>query len=210
MSAMDDFASTAAASQRKRRGRAMAAIAVLALVAAAIVWSQGRTYHLAVVEKGVLYRSGNRSVPELANAVRMEHIKTVVSLIDDQELADPGKPQFLEEQAYLQKNGIRQERIPVKLGGWPTTDDVKRFLAIVADAGNRPVLVHCAQGVRRTGMFVAAYQEAGLGYSREKAKDAIQAFGHGSRTVEDVKKFIDTYDPSLGIMATTLPTGGEE
>jgi protein tyrosine phosphatase (PTP) superfamily phosphohydrolase (DUF442 family) len=196
---------------RKKSWRKLAALLALLLLAPAIsVWWGGRTYHFASVQDGVLYRSGNRGLNEFANGIRREHVKTVVSVIDDNELNDPSKPQFKEEAQFLMQSGVRQERIPVKLGGWPGGDDLKRFLAIVSDPKNRPVLVHCAQGVRRTGMFVAAYQESVLGYDRMQAKDAIETFGHSNRVTDDIRAFIDDYDPVTMSMATTRPATSNE
>lgn len=167
------------------------------------------TYHLATVEPNVLYRDGNRGVRELDNAVEKVKPRTVVSLIEDRELADPEKPEFEAEMKYLEKKGVRVERIPVKLGGWPSRESVQRFLAVVNDKENQPVLVHCAQGVRRTGMMVAAYQQAMLGYNDGKAKEAILTFGHSQRTVGDVQRFIEGYDPATGAVPEGLEEGKE-
>ena len=153
-----------------------------------------QTYHLETVQAGVLYRDGNRGMREFETAIRKVKPKTVVSLIDDNELADPKKPMFGEEMTWCGQQGVNVVRIPVKLGGWPTTADVRKFLDLVQDERNQPVLVHCAQGVRRTGMFVAAYQESVLGWNDKKAKDELLTFGHSQRTVKDVQRFIDVYD----------------
>jgi protein tyrosine phosphatase (PTP) superfamily phosphohydrolase (DUF442 family) len=124
-------------------------------------------------------------------------------------MADPKKPQFKQELTYLNEQGIRVERIPVKLGGWPTAADVEKFLKIATDPGSQPVLVHCAQGVRRTGMMVAAFQEAVLKYEDQKVRDAIITFGHSNRTVGDVQRFIDGYDPKTGAVPTSMPASKE-
>jgi protein tyrosine phosphatase (PTP) superfamily phosphohydrolase (DUF442 family) len=118
--------------------------------------------------------------------------------VDDSEIADPQKPQFEYEKDVLETKGIKLERIPVQLGGWPKKSDVDRFLQIVNNPENQPVLVHCAQGVRRTGMMVAVYQMAQMGYDKERAKAAILRFGHSDRTANDVRRFIDGYDPATG------------
>lgn len=153
-----------------------------------------QTYHFAAVADGVLYRDGNRGMREFETAVRKSGARTVVSLIDDQEMADSGKPQFREEAEFCQRQGINLVRVPVKLGGWPDSADVRKFLETVQDKSRQPVLVHCAQGVRRTGMMVAAFEETVLGWDRDKAKAATMTFGHSERTAKDVVRFIDVYD----------------
>lgn len=154
-----------------------------------------QTYHLATVQDGVLYRDGNRNLREFKHALLQTKAKTVVSLIDEDELHNSAKPQFLQETNYCTANSIQYIRIGVKLGGWPSSDDLKTFLGIVSNPANQPVLVHCAQGVRRTGMFVAAYQESVLHQSPTQAKDAILSFGHKAADTDDVRRFIDAYDP---------------
>lgn len=152
-------------------------------------------YHLATVQSGVLYRDGGKSIHQMSRAVEQTGARTVVSLVDDQEINNASKPQFAEEEPYLKSHGVYYQRIPVKLGGWPTSGDIQAFLHTVADPTSRPVLIHCAQGVRRTAMFVAAYQESVLGYDKTRAKAAIVSFGHSDRTIDDIVRFIDNYDP---------------
>lgn len=198
---------------RKTRSSRVLLRALLVVVIAGagfLVWRQYfETYHLATVQQGVLYRDGVQSIREFETAIKRVKPKTVVSLIDDSEIDHPRKPQFRKEQQLLAEAGIRLERIPVKLGGWPERQDVQKFLEIVSKPENQPVLVHCAQGVRRTGMMVAAYQEAMLGYNDQQAKDAILAFGHSERTVKDVKKFIEEYDPKTGDVPAGLASSRE-
>ena len=192
----------------RRSGTRLALLFILigAAVGFGVWWYWGKTYHLATVQPGVLYRDGNQSIRQFKNAIRKVQPKTVVCLVDDNEVASKDKPQFAQEFEYLKEQGIRLERIPIPLGGWPTSDDVRNFVRLVSQPQNQPVLVHCAQGVRRTGMMVAAYQLSvdPQHYDKEKAKAAILTFGHSERTAADVKKFIDGYDPATQT-ATTLP-----
>lgn len=184
---------------RRRRALVLVTVGLLLGLSAFGVWRERfQTYHLATVTPGVLYRDGNRGLREFENAVRQSGAKTIVSLIDDRELAAADKSQFKHEADFLARSGIRLERIPVKLGGWPTAADVAKFLSVVEDKRSQPVLVHCAQGVRRTGMMVAAYQKSELKLTDEQAKSAILTFGHSRRTVGDVERFIDGYDPAVG------------
>ena len=195
---------------RRRAGRLLIVAIITLGAAGAYVWRcYLDTYHLATVQPRALYRDGNQSPCQFETAVRKVRPKTVVSLIDDNELADAGKPQFRAEEEYLGKQGVRLERIPVKLGGWPTKADVDKFLAITSDSANHPVIVHCAQGVRRTGMMAAAYQMAKMGYDKEQAKSNLLTFGHSERTVADIRRFIDGYDPATGKVPENLMPSDE-
>ena len=143
-------------------------IAVVVLVTGGVLlwWAKFATYHFAVVQDGILYRDGNRGVREFSHAIERGHIKTVVSLVDDAEFASAQKPEFKAEIAWCQARDVRIERVTIPLGGWPTEENVRHFLSVVSDKANQPVLVHCAQGVRRTGMMVAAYQRSAMGLGR--------------------------------------------
>lgn len=195
---------------RRRFGRVLFVLLVALVAGGAYVWHcHLATYHLATVQPQVLYRDGNQSPCQFETAVRRVKPKVVVSLIDDNELADENKPQFQAEAEYLAAKGVRLERIPVKLGGWPTKADVDKFVSLAAKADNQPVLVHCAQGVRRTGMLVAAYQMKQMGYDKDRAKESILRFGHSDRTANDVIRFIDGYDPATGTVPENLMPSNE-
>lgn len=168
-----------------------------------------KTYHFVEVQPAVLYRTGNQGLREFSTAVRRSESKTIVSLIDDQEQADATKPQFSQEAEMAAKQNIKFVRVPVKLGGWPTSADVQAFLAAATDAKNQPVIVHCAQGVRRTGMMVAAYQMSVLNYDKAKTVAAIESFGHSDRTIADIKKFIEIYDPATRSVTQTMQQSEE-
>ncbi len=197
---------------RRRYGRPLRLLILFLLVVASLVFWRNHvaTYHLATVQQGVLYRDGNRGINTFLTGIRKAKPKTIVCLIDANELADHNKPQFAAELKQAPGEGANIIRIPIPLGGWPTSDDIQKFLAIVADKSNQPVLVHCAQGVRRTGMLVAAYQQSVLGYDKAQAKAAILSFGHKEKTIDDVKRFIDLYDPATRSLTTQPAMTGVE
>jgi protein tyrosine/serine phosphatase len=197
-----------------RKPRSLARVIFIAFAIALgatafVVYQKQHTYHLATVQEGVLYRDGLKSPTQFATTLDRVHPRTVVSLIDDKEFIDRDKPQLGAESQLCESRGIKLDRIPVPLGGWPSSDDVREFLKIVSDKQNQPVLVHCAQGVRRTAFFVAAYQESVLGYDKSKTKAAVLSFGHHGGTIDQINKFIDGYDPQTQTVPADLGTGSE-
>lgn len=164
-------------------------------------------YRFEAVTPGVLYRDGMRNTWEFGTAIRRAQPKTVISLVTDAEVAEPRRGDFQGEARLLEQEGIDLVRMPVTFGGPPTQGQIEEFLSIVTDKDRQPVLVHCAQGVVRTGMMVAAYQREVLGYDKERALSEVEIFGKGWQRGVRVREFIEHYyDGTLSEMRTR---GGE-
>jgi protein tyrosine phosphatase (PTP) superfamily phosphohydrolase (DUF442 family) len=184
------------------------------LFAGILVWrSFFETYHLVVVDPGKLYRDGNRSLREFKNTLRKTNPKTVIAVVDHQEY---NEPEFVAARELAKSRGLETYWIPIKAGGYPTGDQVRKFLAIASHPAKQPVLYHDDEGIRRAGMMMAAYQETVLGYDDAKTIAAMQTFGHSERTIKDVRRFIEAYDPVNGLTvdlnpppATTQTAAGE-
>jgi protein tyrosine/serine phosphatase len=185
----------------------IAALIVIVVLGGVWVWINFvQTYHYAAVQPKVLYRDGFRTVREFNTGVNNARARTIVCLLDAKEREN--EP-FAIEHDYCRKSDIKFVWISVPLGGWPTDENVKQFLETVQKENSQPVLVHCAQGVRRTGMMVAAYQMSVLGWDKERTKKAILTFGHSRRSIGDIEKFIDGYDPVSKTTVSNLPVGAE-
>jgi len=155
-----------------------------------LVWT--RTYHFAEVRPGVLYRDGVRSMREFENTIGKAGIRTVIMLNDDAEVK---REPFKTELEFCRQRGIQLVRIPIAPGQRPETQQVQKFLQVLDEKGNWPVLVHCAQGVRRTGMMAAAYQMTVMGWDKQRAKAEVMLWGRKPDRLDDVRGFIDDYDP---------------
>jgi len=72
----------------------------------------------------------------------------------------------------------------------PTRGQVKQFLEIVMDPARRPVYIHCAQGIDRTGLMAGIYRIEHDGWTNEQALAEMKWFGHfpGWRDVENCLK----------------------
>lgn len=128
-----------------------------------------------VVEDGVLYRSGQLSPPVFERVVREHRIKTVVTL---RTTRDPSRPYPDEwERELCESRGIKHVRIvplvwsPDEKGEIPAERNVEKFLGLMADPANHPVLVHCFAGIHRTGQMCALYR---MELNRWSAADAVR------------------------------------
>ena len=113
---MDDAPPTP--SPRRHRWLAVALPAVLFAGGFLTWWFRFDTYHLVTVHEGVLYRDGNRGLREFRNALRKTNAKTVVCIVDDEEIK---AAEYLAEQELLRRKGVAFVRIPIVKGDWPTT-----------------------------------------------------------------------------------------
>lgn len=161
---------------RPRRALAAGAVALGAAVGAACL---GRAMHdherLLVVDPGVLLRSRLLSAERLEEVLRERGVRTVVNL---QPATINALPWHAAEAEACWRAGAVLVDLPLEAETPPSPREVARFLAVCDDPARRPVLVHCQHGVVRTGMLVAAYQIARLGWSNERALREMPSFGH--------------------------------
>ena len=84
------------------------------------------------------------------------------------------------------------------LGHHPPTDDqLEKWLDIVSDQANHPILLHCAQGVSRTGVMVAVYQIEFCGGNNKKVWEDLPRFGRDFDVSKRlaIKNYILNYQP---------------
>jgi protein tyrosine phosphatase (PTP) superfamily phosphohydrolase (DUF442 family) len=183
--------------RRARKRTTILVVLTLLQLVGFLVWRQYfQTYHLVVVDEGKLYRDGNRSLREFKNTLRKAKPRTVIAVVDEKEF---NEPEFVASRELVKSRGLTFHWIPIRAGWYPTAEQVREFLKIASDPANQPVLYHDDEGIRRAGMMMAAYQETVLGYDDARAKAGIRAFGHSDRTIDEVRRFIDAYDPVAGL-----------
>lgn len=180
----------------------LVAASLFAVPYAYSVQRKKQTHNFRVVEDGVLYRSGQLTPSGLERVIHDYGIRTVVSFRD----AEEGKsivPPDLWEEAFCATKGINHVRLPLRYwsfnekGVVPADENVKKFLAVLADPKNQPVLVHCFRGVHRTGMYCAIYRMEHQDWSNEDAIQEIQVLGYDNFQNEtDVRGYLERYVPS--------------
>jgi len=168
-------------------------LALLVLVAAYVaLWpSMGR---IAVVEEGRLYRSAELPPEKLADLCRELGIRTVVDFRKE-------SPKTEAEAGTLQAIGVRYVPLPTEQVPGPGV--VERFLSVMSDENNLPVLIHCVHGVGRTGLHAAVYRIEFQGWSNEQARwEAMLLSGFDSFQEDTPKgRFLMEYAPARGKQA---------
>jgi protein tyrosine phosphatase (PTP) superfamily phosphohydrolase (DUF442 family) len=121
--------------------------------------------NFAEVDRGRLYRSAQPTREGLQVARRRFGVRTVISFRS-----------FHSDRGDAEALGLQYYRIPFT--AWHvTSEDAVRFLRLVTDPRNYPILVHCQHGADRTGTMVAVYRIFVQGWSTERAMEELPRFG---------------------------------
>lgn len=138
-----------------------------------------------------LYRSAQPSAIGMRNAKEMG-IKTVVSL-----------RAFHSDRDEIGKTVLAYEHLSFKT--WhPEEEDVVKFLKIVTDVKQTPVLVHCQHGADRTGTMCAIYRIVVQGWTKE---DAVREMTTGDFGFHEVWKNLPPWIMALDVDALKKQVG---
>ena len=172
------------------------------LLAGPVGYAHYRDSHLRnlrLVQDGVLYRSGQLSLPGLKTVIHNQKVKTVVSLRDAAREGAP--PPDAAEEKYCRDQAIHYVRIPPKSwrandAGIASDEGFRRFREVMDDPKNYPVLIHCYAGVHRTGAFCAVYRMEYEHWSNEDAIKELKACGYKYLEDEwDLLGYLEAYQP---------------
>ena len=112
-----------------------------------------------------------------------KEIKTVVNLRNNEG-----------DGALVVPTGVRYEQIPFDT--WQVNEtDVVRFLKIVRNPNNQPVLLHCKHGADRTGMMTAIYRIVEQGWRKQDAIAEMAQGGFGYHPIwSNLIRYIEHMD----------------
>jgi len=147
-----------------------------------------------VVQPGALYRSGVLKPHHLETVIQRYGIRTVVNLRSVKERSDG--EWYQREKAICASANVAMLDLPIR-GDVPREDQVEQWFAMLEDPRQYPILIHCAQGVMRTGGMIALYEMEFLKKSNREALNDMPLFGHhldGSRH-GPLRQFILDYVP---------------
>ncbi len=162
-----------------------------------------QTRNFRVVREGILYRSAQMPLSGLKQVIHDYGIRTVVTLRDSH---DPGlMPPDLNEEKYCIDQEINYLRLPPL--GWedpsnprgpaPVEPNVRKFLRLMRDERNYPVLVHCFAGIHRTGAFTALYRMEFERWTHAEALAEMRACGYVELDDHwDILGYLEHFRPS--------------
>ena len=86
---------------------------------------------------------------------------------------------------HIKSLDMRYEQIIIR-NIQPTDEQIDRFLTILNDENNYPLLIHCQQGTHRTGVMSAIYRIEYQDWSNEAALDEMSTFLY-ALTIKPIK-----------------------
>lgn len=182
-------------------GLSVLALVVVAVPIALALGIQHDMRHFRTVREGLFYRSGQMNGPGLARTVHDFGIRTVITLRDAIKSGDP--PPDLSEENWCRENGLNYHRfrpLPWESGNQspaPVESNVSKYLQILGDANNYPILLHCFAGIHRTGTYTAIYRMEVEHWPIEKAVQEMRNCGYTHiENDKDLCGFIMGYRPS--------------
>jgi tyrosine-protein phosphatase SIW14 len=176
---------------------------VLLLIAAPVAYGlhvQAEFRKFRVITEGKLYRSGRLSLAALKRVIHDYGIRTVVSLRESD--AAGKEPYEAREEAYCEGQAINYYRIPPRnwsapAGPPPVEKGVRKFLAVMSDPDNYPVLIHCFAGIHRSGAYCAIYRMEFEHWSNAAAIAELEEGGYENLPVElDILGYLEDFRPS--------------
>ena len=168
---------------------------VIAVVVIAIT-GLVRHFHIknfCVVKEHILYTSGQPRGMDYTRLLYKYHIAAFVNVRSEAEHRE--RNWYNEEITWVKNNGVKYFELPVdrstnRADYFPDRTTQERFLEIMRDRNNLPVLLHGSSGRKRVSMLTAVWLIKAQGFSTNEAIEAVEQI-KASAVTEDEKKFIE-------------------
>lgn len=179
---------------------------IIVIVAVAPIMYYRSTYtegkRLREVVAGKVYRSGQMTTQGFEKAVKEYGIHTIVNLQEDFLDPDISEGYFtsatIKESALCRQLGVRYMVIGPDLVSRQKVHEkrpqaIERFLAVMDEPKNYPVLIHCKAGLHRTGVMVAIYRMEYEGWDKQAAIREVKKNGFGETGCTEANDYIIQY-----------------
>ena len=164
---------------------------VLALIIAASVGIV-RHFHIKnfnTVMPDVLYTSGQPRGMDYTRLLYKYHIAAIVNLRSTTEHREDNWHN--EEITWVKSNGVKYIELPIEkssvANGAPDVNAIEKFLAIMSEKSNLPVLVHDSSGKKRVAYLTAAWMLKSGGFTYEQTVEKIEKINDRPLNEEEIK-----------------------
>ena len=138
-----------------------AVIILLAGIIVFVCFFNINSHNFGIVNEGQIYRSSQPSESFLNRLIEQRKIKTIAVL-------KHSVPGF--EKNIATSKGIRIIQIKMSASKEPSAGEVEKFLEIINNPDNYPILVHCHGGADRTGLMIAIKRVEVDGWTVDEAE----------------------------------------
>ena len=147
--------------------------------------------NLHTVQRGRIYRSSQMSGARLLEVIDKYHIQTIVNLRGP----CPEFAWYQDECRITHERNVSQEDIVLSAIRLPPPAEVRRLVQVLCHA-QYPILLHCRQGVDRTGLAAVIVQLLEPNVSLAEARSQLSfRFGYiPYNGTENILKFVDFYE----------------
>lgn len=128
------------------------------------------------VMPGVLYTSGQPRGMDYTRLLYGYHIAAFVNLRSADEHHDQNW--YNEEIVWMKSNGVKYIELPIEKNspgdGIPDTEESRKFLEIMSQSTNLPVLLHDSSGKKRVSYLAAVWMLKSGGFNLQQTIDKVQ------------------------------------
>ncbi|PZU89685.1 MAG: protein phosphatase [Chryseobacterium sp.] len=145
---------------------------IIILIGTFVYYQKKVRYNLVTISENKVYNSGTVPPDKLPEFLNNHKIKTVIDLRDGEEQTELNpetkKEVGVEENAINKISGVNYFNLPTDQ--IPEDSTVDKFLKIMDNPKNYPVLIHCHHGVGRSRLFSSIYRIEYENFSNEDAR----------------------------------------
>jgi hypothetical protein len=134
-----------------------------------------RYKHFAIHDPEMVYRSAWLEGDAFRDLVEDYQIRTVLNLCEPDEM---GRQRCLDQQSAVRGSGARLIELPMPAATLdPADPEIEKFVAVLSNPENYPLLVHCQHGVTRTAKVLVMYDILFRRMTAEQSLAAMPRFG---------------------------------
>jgi len=164
---------------------------VIAAGAGGLAYRHHKRYkHLAAHDPNMVYRSAWLDGDVFREVIEEQQIRTVLNLCNADELCE------LRADQRRAVSGSGAKLIEMQMPAAtldPADPEIKKFVAVLSNPENYPLLVHCQHGVTRTAKVLVMYDILFRGMTAEQSIAAMPKFGRDEYPVS-VRAFAKNFE----------------